>query len=688
MRFFNEAPFVRLLLPFILGISSSVYFFQSEIPLIIGSCACIIVLIFMMLLKSHATTFKFSWINGLAVNLILFFLAAQLALNRKEIRSPFHFSNQINSHETIIAQLSEPPIEKERILKCIFKIKGITDKSGAMGSSGKLMVYLENDSLSRQLTYGDEISFVARFKEIPPPQNPGEFNYKRFLAFRSIYHQQYLKSGQWNFLSLNSGNRLMKNIYLLRNNLLNQLKNQGIQGTEYAVGAALILGYNDKLDPEIMTAYSSTGTLHVLSVSGLHVGLVYIVFNFLLGFLDRIKHGKLIKCFLIILLLWGYATLTGLSPAVLRAAAMFSFVVLGKSIHRHTTIYNTLAVSCFVLLLVNPFYIFDVGFQLSYIAVVGIVFLQPKIYNSWIPRYWLVNQIWKVTSVSIAAQLATLPLSIYYFQQFPNYFLISNLLVIPLSTVIIYNGIMVFALGAIPFIGPWLGKLLNWLLCLLNGSVRFMEHLPYAQLQGISISFVEMILLYGLIISGVIYLLKINYTALISSFALTVIILLLNLAEGIVQHRQQKLVVYNISHTSAMNIIYGNNTSFISDTALANNKGKMQYFIGHYLSDSGIHSSELIKQNSNCLQLSGGRVFRLSDKGQLQSPLPESIHYLILSGNCDVKIAELTSLHHFNLIIIDSGNSKTRIKRWMEECRQLNQSVFNVVDQGAFVEDI
>lgn len=689
MRFFNEAPLVRLLLPLILGIVSAVYFLNNGTILLVGSCVSIMVLIGVMCIKPHTTAYRYMWMSGLAINSTLFFLGAQLTLNKSEIRSVDHFSKLVHSGEYVIAQLSEPFIEKEKTLKCLCNITRIITSNGIEHVNGKALVYLQKGMQASALKYGDEIIFRSDLKEIAPPQNPGEFNYKRYLSFHNIFHQQYVKEEQWKLLNVNGGNRVMSVIYDTRNSLLRKLNESGVKGREYAVGAALILGYSDKLDPGIISAYAGTGTLHVLSVSGLHVGLVYVVFNFLLGFVERFKHGKIIKGMSIIILLWGYAALTGLSPAVLRAATMFSFVVVGRSINRNTNIYNTLAVSCFLLLLFDPFLIFDVGFQLSYLAVAGIVFLQPLIYNWWQTTKWLPDQVWKIFSVSIAAQLATLPLSFFYFHQFPNYFLLSNLIVIPVSTLVIYNGILVFVLSDIPGLGTVLSKVLNYLLVFLNSSVKFMEQLPYALWQGVSISFTETILIYLFIASGIFYLLKRNYVALVTSLITGVILLSVNLFERVKERQQQKLIVYNIPHISAIDLVDGDENYFIAHASLLTEPGKLNFHILPNRRSLGIRETNLANNDSFKKIRSGKKVVvHLTNKDQVEELEGLKADCIILSSNCELSLVELAKTVSFDLLVFDSSNSMSHIRKWIQECRILHKNYYNVAAEGAFIMNI
>lgn len=686
-RLFDKMPFVRLLLPFILGIISGVYFLHNTTLLIVCACISILLIVFIMLFRSDRFRYLYTWVSGLAMALTLFFLAALLTLHKTEIRQSTHFSKYIATDKIVIADLIEPPVEKDKTLKCIFSVNTLQSKSASENVSGKLLVYLEKDSLTNTLSYGDRIIFPARYSEIPAPQNPYEFNYKRYLAFHAIYHRQFLKKNEWHKLQSNNGNSFMTFIYNTRNHLLHLLKSYGLSGDEYTVCSALLLGYSEQIDPTLLQAYAGTGTLHVLSVSGLHVGLIYIVLNFLFGFAIRFKYGTHFKTILIILFLWMYAVLTGFSPAVLRATVMFSFVAIGFSLRRTTNIYNTLAASCFVLLLFNPYFIFDVGFQLSYLAVLGIVWLQPLIYNWWYTQYWFADQVWKITSVSIAAQLATLPLSLFYFHQFPSYFIFSNLLVIPLSTIIIYNGILFFIAVNIPWLNEWLAKILKELLFILNAMVRNIEAMPHAVWKGISISMLDVIVIYLLLIFGLIYLIRKKIEWLFAALFSLLTLLALTFYNRVVQLKQNKIIVYNIPRTSAIDLVQGNNCHFVSKQFI--NKAAMQFHVLNNRYHMGIAQTIALPSDSVLFFKSRNKsVLMLSKPLQAAATNDIKPDYIILSANCKVSVYELVTCFDFKLLIFDSGNSSQIVDKWIMECKKLHKPYYNVIANGAFVENI
>lgn len=700
MKIWNQAPLVRLILPFIAGILTAIY-----LPCRINNFEFIIApyiaaLIAIIFIPSFKISYKRSWVFGSLISFLLFALAYQLTISKTEIFSDHHFTKYLSEKNVAAGKVLQSPVEKERSYKVVVEVFSVRSSGKWLPTSGKTTVYISKDERSGNLKYGDEVLFCGAFNEIPPPQNPGEFDYRRFLEIHNVYRQCSVDKAHWMPLNRNSGNFIMRSSCDLRDRLLNVMRSANIKDDEFAVGAALMLGYSDKLDAEILAAYSGTGALHVLSVSGLHVAIVYIVFNWLLFFLDKVRRGNIIKAVILILLLWFYSALTGLSPSVLRAAAMFSFIIIAKTFDRHTNIYNTLAASAFVLLAFNPFLIMDVGFQLSYIAVAGIVFIQPKVHNWLEPGNWLTGQVWTITSVSIAAQIATFPLGLYYFHQFPNYFLLSNLIVIPVSTLIVYLGIALFAFAKISIAATYIAKGFSWSVWFLNASVKTIEKWPCALTDGISITALETWLIYGAVVFFLCYFAGKRSQHLFYTFGFVIALLCSQVIEQQKQYGRQKMIVYDISKTSAIDFINGKSNVLLSDSLFAKNEKALQFHIKNNWWDLGINKSlitsgnlktEYLNIKNDCIQFNNKKIMIIRTTSQIKGDWnrhPLKIDYLIISGNPDLKIGELLKKFDPSQIIFDSSNSTYRSKKWKNECALLSRPCYCVKDSGAFEVDI
>jgi competence protein ComEC len=547
------------------------------------------------------------------------------------------------------------------------------------------------------------VVFKSNFTEVRPPQNPSEFNYKLFLSFHNIYQQAYIPSENWKLLQRDQGNPVLSASYSLREYLLNIFRENGLAGDEYAVGSALVLGYTDKLDQDLISAYASSGALHVLSVSGLHVGIIYLVANFRLLFLDKIKFSKPIKIFLLLFIVWFYSILTGMSPSVLRSAAMFSLIIIAKGWKYDTNIFNTLAVSCFALLLWNPYLIMEVGFQLSYLAVLGIVAVQPWLYEKWQPKNWLLNHIWVLTSVSIAAQVVTFPLGLLYFHQFPNYFLVSNLIVIPISTIILLYGLFVLAVGKIAVVGTFCTKIFSWIVWLLNESVRLTEKTPGSLLEGISISILETWLIYFFIIFILVFLFQKRQRFVYPALGILILVLSIQVYENYRERKQRTFIVYNIPKTQAYDFISGKNGVFLSQTSFMNNASSVKFHVSHNWDDMGIterkfieavgkesYSSEIFLRENNFLQFASRKMMVIDSLPYLKNDLSQklSVDYIILSKNAKARIKDLQKQFSFKKIIIDSSNSEWKNNKWKKECEELKVDFYSVIDNGAYIENL
>jgi competence protein ComEC len=679
MKIWNQSPLVRLLIPFVMGAAIPVLHHDKLLLLIIP---LFFLMSFTVLVPAFSIPYKYSWCFGVLVYPCLFISAAQLSKHTIP-------AAVADSSSFYVVRIQQSIVEKEKSYKTVAEI--ISFRSGTHWEPyrEKLLVYFAKDSHSAVLHYGDEILLKADLREITGPQNPGEFDHRSFLRNKKIYRQAYIASRQWTALGKNSGNKIIAACIQLRDDLLLILKTNGVEGKEFGVGSALMLGYTDQLDPEVLANYAGTGALHVLSVSGLHVAIVYVVFNWLLFFFDRFKRGAIPKAVILIFLLWAYAALTGLSPSVLRAATMFSFVIAGKAFGRHTNIYNTLAASAFLLLMIDPHLLADVGFQLSYIAVIGIVYLQPRIHSLLEPSSWITEQLWTITSVSLAAQLATFPLGLFYFHQFPNYFLISNFAVIPLSTAVIYLGIALFAFAKLPLIAKGLGWLFSWSVALLNGSVKWIAEWPGAVLQGVFITPLELVILYGGIISMLLFSEFRRFNFLCASLFTLIILLGLQIYEQYVQDHQHKIIVYNIKGKSAVDLISGRQNILYSKDTIE--KKSLEFSLRQSWQQCGIRRSALcfsdtvsndFRVDTDLLGINDKVILMIRTNVKLNSKINPD--YIILSGRAPVPVAEIGKKFPDVMLIIDSSVQPAKRRELRKECLALGLRFHDVCESGAY----
>lgn len=707
----NHIPLLRLLIPFIGGIMSIIYFKPNDKYLLLLFGIVFILYLTLLLIKKWNTNYQLRWTFGVLVYLNFSLAGAYLtSLKYKDTKLVENLLTEKNN-QLIIGEVTEPILVKEKSVKTILTIKGVKSKNDWIAGEGKVIIYLQKDSLSKLLTIGDIISFEPKLENVPPPKNPSQFDYRDYLSFHLIYQQAYLRSDNWRLIQKPSSLGIFKLADNSRKYLINILEKKGIKDNELAVASALILGYKDTIDAQLIGAYTSAGAMHVLSVSGLHVAVIFLIFSKILSFLEKFKYGKIIKGILLIFILWFYSLITGLSPCVLRAAIMFSFIVVAKITSRNSNFYNTIAASALVLLIYNPLFLKDVGFQLSYLAVIGIVLMQPWIIKWFNFKWWLSKQIWEITAVSIAAQIATFPLGILYFHQFPNYFMLANLIVIPVSVFILYLGLAALFFSFIPVVGGYLAIALKYVVQFLNYSVSFIDKLPFSLTNNIRFDVIDAWLIY-LVIASLIMLIayrKFRFVVLSSSFLILFLLSSVWLRYSTLE--QKMLVIYNIPQNSAINFIDGKDNILVSDIKVTENKSKLLFNVQNNWIDKGVEKEKvvpldhLIKKNqlSNIYRIDNKNLFNKHNYFQFyhykiaiidnqfrveNNSKKLKIDLLILTKNTKISIEKLRSIFDVTEIVIDASNSTYNSERLELEAKDLKIKCWSVLKDGAYQKNI
>ncbi|MGB1039940.1 MAG: ComEC/Rec2 family competence protein [Flavobacteriales bacterium] len=593
MNFWNNNPGIRLVIPFILGIIISI---ELEISsFVVFYLGLFLLLIFGVSFKF--SSFKSRRILGLIISLSIVCFGVFYTTARTQKFSFHHFSKAVNETSFLKVRISENLIEKENSYKTLCEVVQVnTDNSESV--SGKFLAYFKKDSLL-DLKYGDEIIIKNKLREIEEKRNPNQFDYKNYLNLNQINYQVFLDTSDWVHTGSNTANHIIAFSQKMRKKLYNYLKENGVVDDQLKVASALLLGYRENLDKDLVKSYSSAGAMHVLAVSGLHVGILYILLSRLLNFFKGLRKRKYLVALILISFLWFYALMTGLSASVMRASTMFSFIIIGdKLLNRSTSIYNTLAISAIILLVINPFMIYQVGFQLSYAAVIGIVYLQPKLNRLFFFKNIILKNIWAITCVSIAAQIATFPLSLHYFHQFPVYFFVSNLIVIPSAILIFYLGIALFVTAPFGGLSLVIGKLMNGIIWVLNHAIFITQDIPYSLIEEIELSIFETYLLYGIIISFLVtlYYRKIKFVYL--SFSLLVLFVGLNLVSQYNSTQQEYFTFYSINKKTALEYTKGKTTYFISNKELQEDWSMMLFNVNNHWNTHNITKKVFFNSDS------------------------------------------------------------------------------------------
>jgi competence protein ComEC len=591
--------------------------------------------------------------------------------------------------EAYTAVVRSMPESKEKSWKVEVEVQAIKASKQWERASGRVLVYVSKIEGQIDWAYGDQIIIQGNPKLLKPPTNPGEFDFKRFLSFRRIYHQQFVLPSQVKWISSAERRGFIYYSHRARgwaSKKLNQyIKNQ----QEQVIAAALILGVTEGIDTDLMNAYSASGAMHVLSVSGLHVGIIYAILLFMLKPLSRYSWSRWAVAAISLMCLWSFAFVSGLSPSVLRAVVMFSFVAVARPFGKRTNIYNTLAASAFVLLLYNPYLVMSVGFQLSYIAVLGIVYLQRPIYHLWEAKTRVGDWVWQITCVSIAAQIATFSLGLLYFHQFPVYFLVSNLFVIPLSTCVLVFGILLLAISFISPLAVFMGKILSGLIQFLNWTVFTTEKLPFSIINDIHMATFQCWLLIGILVSFILLFEFRSMTFVYSALAFSLLFGGLRW-----QHFQESVsrsqwIVYSVAGHQAYEFVQQGQSYFFADSALAHDEDRLRF---HIRPNRLMHGVTLVNERASFAQNRNGmEVYHWQNRtiaaiSQKNAVLPThfKVDYLIVSEN---SFPLKKAIEHFEIgkLIIDGSNSRGYTKKLIRFALAENIPFHSVLDQGAFI---
>jgi len=682
--------FLRITFFFALGIISAIYL--GEYLAIRNTFILLIALFFAYLILRFILVrnrfYSYNWLQGFLAFSTIFFLGyLNLHLNN-ESRHENHlikFDN-ISHYKGII---DSPPEEKANTYKYDFKISKVYIDSVWKEASGKIYLYVKKGE--PLFNYGHSLLIKGSPDEISPPMNPGEFNYKRFLTFRNVYLQDYLTS---NYVIAGDviPSTILNYAYSIRKHASETLSTYVKSEREVNIAKALILGVKDGLNSEIENAYSASGAMHVLAVSGLHVGIVYGIILLLFKPFRKTKTVNWSLALTSLLVLWSYALITGFSPSVLRAVTMFSFIAIATASGRSTNIYNTLAASGCILLLFDPYLIMSVGFQLSFLAVFGIVYIQPRIYNLLSVDNYFLDKVWAITAVSIAAQIATMALTILYFHQFPTFFLASNLVVIPGAFIILCLGLLLLVVSPLNALANAIGWVLQGVIWTVNYLVFKISEIPYSQITDVQITTFQSWLIIFVIIGMLFLFERKRFSYLIFSFLCVVSFSAIEWRQTQLNKDNRSLIFYRVNNHMTIGFKEGLNLNIFTDSAFAKDSEGLMFHTRPSRLEAGItnHSIKVFDKANYSSKgnfkafTSGGKSFLIldhDDYGELKNRA--NFDYIVLAEKFNKEIKWIVENFDFEKIILDGSLKWYRANSLKDELIKNQIDYYSVYHDGA-----
>lgn len=651
-----QFPIILFCSCFIIGIATHQWLDLNIIWVIWGSAGLLGVFIALYLANINRINKTIGF--GLISALLMIGTGILVHHFHQPIHNKAHYTHHINPDTPLqfileIRDVLKPNLYNDRYYAKVLKINNQPVK-------GKLLLNISRDSTTYTLNVGEIIVITTTPQELPVIKNPHQFDYKSYLERHYIYIQINTEISQF----LHTHNDIKSIPYYaakLRNNAIKQLELYGLEGDELAVVKALLLGQRQDLSEDIQNNFASAGAIHILAISGLHIGIILYMLNWMLQPLARIKHGKVVKTVILVLLLWSYAIVAGLSPSVVRAVTMFTAVAIAINLKRANNIYNTLAVSAFVLLLFKPNFLFEVGFQMSYSAVIGIVSIQPVIFKLWSTRLWVPKKIWEILTVTIAAQASVLPISIYYFHQFPSLFFISNLVIIPFLGVILGFGFFVLIFASVDWMHNWIVNLYAHIISWLNQFIEWIASFESFLIKDIPLSIIELITLFFLI-ATLVRLIEQQTTRRLIWTLTSIVIFQLAYLITIKNTATTEMVVFHKTAESILGIKTGTHLDLYSD---ADSLNLSQHFIETYKVGNRIKTIESLQLNP-VLQYENKLVLVVDSLGIYNVNFKPDV--VILRNSPKINLVRLIDKLNPEQIVADGSNYVSYVARWQDTC--------------------
>lgn len=713
-------PWLRLLLAFAGGVGAASWL-PPEVHSFYGGMnglLCFLLLGYLLALFNKQGMGLGKWIPGSAGLFFLFCSGFQLTRGEISLHFPEHFSKQATA--ALHVQVNTIPEQRGKYLRfqalVLHGVKGRMQNNGQgfhkgspkgsksalagvkgklIKSKGRLMVYLRANS-GPPVDYGDELLLASSYQPIPAPRNPAEFDYRGYLSAKDIYHQAFLYKGQWEHTGRNSGNPVRKWAAGLQQRCVSTYKRLFRDPENAALLSAFVLGSRSGLDKATVNAFADTGTIHILSVSGLHVAILYWLLSFILKPLLTFRQGKFPHLVLVICGITAYAFITGLSPPVCRAAWMIILYAIARFMGRQHEAGNILALTAFLLLTGDPLVLSDVGFQLSFLAAGGLIYFYPKINKAWCPAGFPLKQIWSMTAVSLAAQLTTFPLAVFYFHQFPVYFLPANLMLIPLTSLILYGGIFLLLISELHAPAAFLAGQLSFLMDLMKNIMHFFSELPGAVWDGIWINPLECIGFYLLIFCITFFLLSAKAVWIQAGLTLCMLLALSFTLEHYRSLRQRLIICFSTPGTTVTGFLAGKDAVLLHDKPL--DKSTYEYSIKPFLDRSGVKTilhagleqdfrNDFLVKEGHYLQFLDKRLvlvnrhysYPASPSGAMQTDI------LLVTENTYLEMEKLRHSLEIKMLASGAGNSE-KMERFLEKyCRSREIRFYSLKKSGALL---
>lgn len=696
---YRKNPLLRILYAFLIGI-----LIISLVPLelrlkLVGviSALVLITLVFFIILSKYSGAFP-----GILLLLIVMLCGMVLL---KQAQEHTQLPDEKLKYRSIAMSL---PVKGANSTRIDCRLLSVEIGGEFQAANEKVRIFMRDDSALQNIQIGDSLNFSGHFQFTPNSANPQSFRYDKYLQNRGVWYTAFLSAGDYSLGGYSGKMILRRKAAIIQSAIVSSFSSYGIEGEELAIISALVAGERSQINEALRDEYAIAGAMHILAVSGLHVGILYLFLQLLLFKRNELPFYRYSRLLIVIAILWAYAFVAGLSPSVIRATLMFSLFQAGKSFNRPAHNLNILAASALILLSLNPLLLFQLGFQFSYLAVLGIIIFQPVLEKLIVFKRALPDRIWQLLTVSISVQFTTFPLALYYFNQFPSYFLLTNIVVIPLVWTIMMMSVLFFAVMPFSLIVPVVAKTLNVLLFAMNYSIEWIANLPFALIPDIRFSHLHMSAWYSIVLMSMFINVRMKANLFFRAALVSLCILMVSdIVAYVRQESRSEMLIYNSNQNLILSFINGHQHLLLVEMNDENRLERdLQNLKKLWLNRQIYRSRKLIVLDS----LSNGTILcgdfveiknytevtsiLFADKNYYylrdyafdysEKDLPQQIEGLIIGKHSPFPDEQLFNAREITkLIICNSAYYSSRI-RWLSFAKEKGIECIDIADEGAF----
>lgn len=671
-----QFPLARITIGFLTGILVGYYFK----PAFLFVFSTLFIAVFAFVVAYFWS--KRNSVNTIYFGLATYFLAFNIGTSTQIIHTDsFQKSNYIHQKGIFDRPHLVLVTVREKLRNSSFNDRYIVIVNEIDGTTntGRILLNVRKDSLNHTFETGTHLQINGSLYQNSPAKNPNQFDYGKYLESKQIYAQLYADASD-----IKIGSLITKDIWYytskLRSKIIRNLEKSNFNKAELHVAVALILGQQQDILPEIIKDYQFAGAVHILSVSGLHIGFILLFVTFLLKPFPNTKRGSFLKLIVILFSLSSFGLIAGLAPSVLRSVTMFSFVAIGMYLRRSTNIFHTLLVSMLLILLVQPSFLFDVGFQLSYVALFFILWLQPLLAGLWQPKNRIATYFWDILTVSFAAQMGTFPLSIYYFHQFPGLFFVTNLVIIPFLSVIMGLGVLVMVLAAFDYVPLFLAKSLEWSIYILNKIINSIASLEQFIIQEIPFNWQLLWSIYLLLIATIIWFKKPSFNRLVLAMVSIIIFQITYFQTHLAIQTQSELVIFNSKKSSLIAARNGKHITLYANDSLLKTASKNKTFSSYSMGN--FSNLKTKKRLQNLIYFNGKKILILDSLGVYPKDIRPDI--VLFTQSPKINFERFLETIKPKMVVADASNFRTIQKQWEATCLKQKIPFHATVEKGFY----